>query len=293
MTFVHSVVANIASTWVSLFSIAAMMWGLERLSPKEKVSTESQLRSLVFWLFAGIASAIATSVFDLLDRELKPRPLVVVPLNSWFAHAWVHWSMYVIAPLVGMILYDFFGYWLHRAQHKWFWRLHAVHHSIEELSGINSYFHWTEPFFRIFFISLPAAYLVGIDGLESIFLIELLVKVQGYYLHTPTDLHLGPILRRVIADNRFHRIHHSVEPRHFNTNFAAGTTLWDQLFGTAYFPERDEWPEVGVVGEPSARTVSAFLWGPFQQASSSQSATAALVAGGRSTDQLSGPHQAA
>jgi sterol desaturase/sphingolipid hydroxylase (fatty acid hydroxylase superfamily) len=275
MTFVHSVLGNIAATWVSLFSIAAMMWGIERLFPKHKVSTASQLRSLVFWLFAGLASAVAASVYELLYRGLHPRPLLVIPLNSWFTHPWVHWSIYVVAPLLGMILYDFFGYWLHRAQHKWFWRLHAVHHSIEELSGINSYFHWTEPFFRIFFISLPAAYLVGIDGLESIFLIELMVKVQGYYLHTPTNLHLGPVLRRVIADNRFHRVHHSVEPRHLNTNFAAGTTLWDQLFGTAYFPEEDEWPEVGVLGEPSARTLSEYLWGPFQPLGGKASATAA------------------
>ena len=265
MAFVHSVIGNLASTWLSLFSIAAMMWGVERLFPRDKVSTSSQLRSLFFWLFAGVASAVATSVYDLMDDHLSPRPILVIPLNRWLSSPWVHWSMYILAPLLGMILYDFFGYWLHRAQHKWFWRLHAVHHSIEELSGINSYFHWTEPFFRVFFISLPAAYLVGIDGLKSIFLIELLVKVQGYYLHTPTNLHLGPVLRRVIADNRFHRVHHSIEPRHLNTNFAAGTTLWDQLFGTAYFPAEDEWPEVGVVGEPSARTLSAYLWGPFQR----------------------------
>ena len=266
MTFVHSVIGNIAATWVSLFSIAAMMWGIERLFPKNKVSTASQLRSLVFWLFAGFASAVAASIFDVINRDLNPQPLLIIPLRSWLARPWLHWSMYLVAPLLGMILYDFFGYWLHRAQHKWFWRLHAVHHSIEELSGINSYFHWTEPFFRICFISLPAAYLVGIDGLESIFLIELLVKVQGYYLHTPTTLHLGPVLRRVIADNRFHRVHHSIEPRHFNSNFAAGTTLWDQLFGTAYFPEDDEWPQVGLVGEPPATTLSDYLWGPFQPA---------------------------
>lgn len=265
MAFVHSVLSNIAATWISLFSIAAMMWGIERLFSKQKISASSQLRSLVFWLFAGLASAVATSVYDLLDRYFSPRPILVIPLNSWLAGPWLHWSMYVLAPLLGMILYDFFGYWLHRAQHKWFWSLHAVHHSIEELSGINSYFHWTEPFFRILFISLPAAYLVGIDGLESIFLIELLVKVQGYYLHTPCNLHLGPLVRRVIADNRFHRVHHSVEPRHFNTNFAAGTTLWDQLFGTAYFPRDDEWPEVGVIGEPAATSLSEYLWGPFQR----------------------------
>jgi len=279
MAFVHSVFGNIAATWVSLLSIAAMMWGIERLFSKQKISVASQLRSLVFWLVAGFASAIATSIFDVLDRHLGPRPVLIIPLRSWLASPWVHWSMYIVAPLLGMILYDFFGYWLHRAQHKWFWSLHAVHHSIEELSGINSYFHWTEPFFRILFISLPAAYVVGIDGLESIFLIELLVKVQGYYLHTPCNIHLGPVLRRVIADNRFHRVHHSVEPRHFNTNFAAGTTLWDQLFGTAYFPAEDEWPEVGVVGEPPARTLNEYLWGPFQrlQASAPVASTESAV----------------
>lgn len=275
MAFVQSVLANIASTWVSLVSIVAMMWGLERLFSKQTISASSQLRSMLFWLFAGAASAVAGSVYDVLSRHLSPRPLFIIPLNSWFAHPWIHWSMYIVAPLLGMILYDFFGYWLHRAQHKWFWSLHAVHHSIEELSGINSYFHWTEPFFRIFFISLPAAYVVGIDGLESIFLIELLVKVQGYYLHTPTDLHLGPVLRRVIADNRFHRVHHSVEPRHFNMNFAAGTTLWDQLFGTAYFPQEDEWPDVGLIGEPSARTLGDYLWGPFKGLKAAPPATAA------------------
>jgi sterol desaturase/sphingolipid hydroxylase (fatty acid hydroxylase superfamily) len=273
MAFVESVLGNLASIWLGLVSIAAMMWGLERLFSKQKISSASQVRSMVFWLVAGLASAVATSIYDLLDRKLSPRPLVIIPLNGWFAHPWIHWSMYVIAPLLGMILYDFFGYWLHRAQHKWFWRFHSVHHSIEELSGINSYFHWTEPFFRICFISLPAAYLVGIDGLESIFIIELLVKVQGNYLHTPTSLHLGPVLRRVIADNRFHRVHHSVEPRHFNTNFAAGTTLWDQLFGTAYFPAEDEWPDVGVVGEPSARTLREYLWGPFQRLEDASAAT--------------------
>lgn len=264
MAFAQTLLGNILSMWVSTLGMAGMMWGIERLFPRQTVSIGSQIRSLSFWLFAGLSMALVTSLFDVISARFPPHPIIIVPLNSWLAHPLVHWSMVIVAPLVGMILYDFFGYWLHRAQHRWFWRLHAVHHSIEELSGINSYFHWTEPFFRMVFISLPAAYLVGIDAVETVFLVELLVKIQGYYLHTPTTLHLGPIVRRVVADNRFHRIHHSTDPRHFDKNFAAGTTLWDQLFGTAYFPAEDEWPEVGLVGEPSARTLSDYLWGPFR-----------------------------
>lgn len=264
MAFVQPLLGNILTVWVSTLGAAVMMWGIERLFPKGAVSIGSQLRSLIFWLFAGLSMAVAVTLFDLISAHFPARPLVIIPLNSWLSHPLVHWSMFLIAPLLGMILYDFFGYWLHRAQHRWLWRLHAVHHSIEELSGINSYFHWTEPFFRMVFISLQAAYLVGIDGVESVFVIELLVKVQGYYLHTPTTLHLGPVVRRVIADNRFHRIHHSTDPRHFDKNFAAGTTLWDQLFGTAYFPAEDEWPECGLAGEPPARNLSDYLWGPFR-----------------------------
>ena len=35
-----------------------------------------------------------------------------------------------------------------------------------------------------------------------------------YYIHSPIDVHFGR-LRKVLVDNRFHRIHHSIEPRHF------------------------------------------------------------------------------
>jgi len=259
VSFVSSLAGNLYTTWLSTFSIAAMMWGVERLFPKGKVSLESQARSLKYWVFAGIGTATAITIYSVLGEWLNPRPLLVLPLNVWFANPLVHWSMYLVAPVLGMILYDFFGYWLHRAQHRWFWRLHSVHHSIEELSGINSYFHWSEQFFRIAFISLPAAYLVGIDGLESVFVVELLLKVQGYYLHSPSSIHLGPLVRRIIADNRFHRIHHSVEPQHFDKNFGAGTSLWDQLFGTAYFPAKDEWPATGIIDRPEVRRIKDYL----------------------------------
>jgi sterol desaturase/sphingolipid hydroxylase (fatty acid hydroxylase superfamily) len=73
------------------------------------------------------------------------------------------------------------------------------------------------------------------------------------------------VLRRIIADNRFHRIHHSVEPQHFGKNFGAGTSLWDQLFGTAYFPAADEWPATGLSDQREANTVSEYLWSPFKR----------------------------
>lgn len=265
MSLATEMFANLLITWENTLSIAAIMWCLERLLPKEHVSIESQLRSLKFWAVAGVGTASALTLYNLVGKYLQPQPLVIIPMNAWFGSPWVHWLMYLIAPLSGMIIFDFFGYWLHRAQHKWFWRLHAVHHSIEELSGINSYFHWTEQFFRIAFISLPAAYLIGIDAIQTVFIIELLFRLQDYYLHSPSTIHFGPVVRRVIADNRFHRIHHSREKHHFDKNFGAGTSIWDQLFGTAYFPTKNEWPLVGVAGQPEAKTICEYVFGAFRR----------------------------
>jgi sterol desaturase/sphingolipid hydroxylase (fatty acid hydroxylase superfamily) len=265
MSFIHSLGANVVGVWLMTCVIAVTMLILETLLPRQKVSLSSQLRSLKFWIFAGGGTALAVTIYGYLHDLLQPRPFFTIPLRAWFASPSIHWAAYIIGPVLGIILYDFFGYWLHRAQHKWLWRLHSIHHSIEELSGVNSYFHWTEQFFRIAFISLPAAYLVGIDGVKSVFIIELIVNLQGYYLHSPNTLHLGPVLRRIIADNRFHRIHHSVEPQHFGKNFGAGTSLWDQLFGTAYFPAADEWPATGLSDQREANTVSEYLWSPFKR----------------------------
>jgi sterol desaturase/sphingolipid hydroxylase (fatty acid hydroxylase superfamily) len=67
--------------------------------------------------------------------------------------------------------------------------------------------------------------------------VSFLIILHGHFIHSNTRLHLG-ILRVFFADNRFHRIHHSVQPEHFDKNFGSATTVWDRLFGTAHFPSR-------------------------------------------------------
>lgn len=260
----QSLAENIWGAWIGALSLCAMSWGLERLFPARKISFQSQLRSLGYWVIMGLGTGTAVTAFGALSNVLHPHPLLIVSLKQWLGSPAISWSLYVVTPLTAVILYDFFDYWMHRAQHKWFWKFHAIHHSIEELSGINSYFHWTEQFFRVAFISLPAAYLIGLDAIGTVFAMELLVRIQGYYLHSPTSIHFGPAIRRVIADNRFHRIHHSIHTCHFDKNFGAGTTVWDQLFGTAYFPARNEWPDTGMTEQPETRSLGEYLWGPFR-----------------------------
>lgn len=151
------------------FSLLNMAWifivlcGIERLWPKSPVTLASQLRSLKFWLFYAVAGAVIVTAFAYLKQTFPDRPLYVIPLKRWLENSPLYWAIYIIGPLAGMAIYDFFNYWMHRAQHKWFWAQHSIHHSIENLSAVNSYFHWTEHLFRIICISAPMALLFNIN----------------------------------------------------------------------------------------------------------------------------------
>lgn len=239
--------------------IFVVLWGVERLFPKDRPPERVQLASLRFWVFYAIAGAAIVTAYQLAKDYYQPQPLVIVPLREYLPA----WSSYVLGPLAAMAFYDFFNYWMHRAQHRWFWAQHSVHHSIRNLSAVNSYMHWTEEFFRLAFITIPTAVVFQLDIGGVTLVSTMLVMAHGNFIHSASSLHFGKIGRLLLADNRWHRIHHSIEREHFDKNFGTGITLWDRLFGTAYFPENHEWPATGVHDQPEVSTVSEYLWRPF------------------------------
>jgi sterol desaturase/sphingolipid hydroxylase (fatty acid hydroxylase superfamily) len=85
------------------------------------------------------------------------------------------------------------------------------------------------------------------------------------YVHSNTALGLGRA-RVLLADNRFHRIHHSLTPEHWDHNFGVLFPWWDMMFGTAWMPERDEWPVVGVPEYGEIQSVTELLARPLMRA---------------------------
>jgi sterol desaturase/sphingolipid hydroxylase (fatty acid hydroxylase superfamily) len=94
--------------------------------------------------------------------------------------------------------------------------------------------------------------------------------MQGLYEHSCMRLGLGP-LRYIISDNRYHRIHHSIEPQHIGKNFGSFTPTWDIVFGTAHFPTKAQWPQTGLVDQDEPQTILDFLFRPFRVARDSAS----------------------
>lgn len=237
----------------------SFMTALELLRPRSEVSLKSRALGILFWTLWVPVTAICFAGFRALWDWLGIPPLIVLPLTfSWtgvFAAA-------ILAPLAGAFVGDFFFYWFHRGQHAFFWRFHAVHHSIREMSAVNAYHHVSEGLIQTLLQLLPASLIVADTG-PAVPLMSVLIYFQASFIHSPASVHLGP-LRAVFADNRFHRIHHSLEEKHWDHNFGAFCTVWDRLFGTAWWPAKDEWPDVGLHEIDQPRNVRQWLTLPWR-----------------------------
>jgi sterol desaturase/sphingolipid hydroxylase (fatty acid hydroxylase superfamily) len=247
---------------------AGVLTLLEFMLSGEKHSFQSRFRGA---FFAAAYIGITTLFFTLFSKFLNfigIKPLIQIDLSSWS-----HWNnpvFDVVGALVAVIIVgiagDFFYYWFHRLQHTnaFLWRFHAVHHSLREMNAFNSNHHFTEEIFRIPFVMLPFGLLVSMSAGDTPVIIATIFGMHGIFIHSSTRFNLG-FGNRIIADNRFHRIHHSIDRRHWGKNYGSSSSIWDVLFKTAYFPKADEpMPATGLKAVPEPQNLHAFLFSPFQ-----------------------------
>lgn len=208
---------------------------------------------------AGIAGSIALMwPIHSLWPLIYPGVLMVLPLWQWLQPLGA--LGYALQFLLLIVIADFLAYWRHRAEHRRLWPIHVVHHAPHGLHAANDIGHPVQVLFSVAFISIPMS-LIQIDGPRSPFVVGFVVSLLSYYIRSPIDVHFGPF-RKVMVDNRYHRIHHSLEPKHFDRNFGICFSLWDRMFRTAYDPEPGEWPAVGVAGVKPPRTLTEYLMQP-------------------------------
>jgi len=243
--------------WCLVF---ALLTAFELLNPRERQSLRLRLVGVGFWAVLLALSFVASVTLALAWQVLNVRPLFAIP--SMQALVGGPLAAAILGAVIAAVIHDFFFYWCHRIQHRWLWRWHAVHHSIEELNAVNSYHHPSEAIISLLLLQLPMSLLVGFEHPASA-IVTLVLSLHLVWIHSPTRITLGP-LRAVLVDNRFHRIHHSLEPRHFDTNFGAFTTIWDRLFGTCHMPARGEWPKVGIAEARQPRDFGAWVGQPWQ-----------------------------
>jgi sterol desaturase/sphingolipid hydroxylase (fatty acid hydroxylase superfamily) len=225
----------------------------------ERVNARGTFRWAERW--PGVLFGLLNPVFAIL---------IAIPLKTMWAKIGIGPVLH-LAPLglgvagttlLLLLVTDFLMYWEHRFEHRFLWRVHAVHHSAEHLSAANNYAHPLQYLPLFLFVSVPLS-LVDMGSFALPVAIATVKAILEFYIHSPTTLSFGR-LRALVVDSPFHRIHHSIEERHFDRNFGILFSFWDQLFGTCHMPVAGEWPDTGVPESRSPQTVAEWLVFPFR-----------------------------
>ncbi|WFU06950.1 sterol desaturase family protein (plasmid) [Rhizobium sp. CB3171] len=252
-------------TLVAIFATTCVV--LEVIFPAYRYSFASYVRGVRNWVIRIGCGAVIWHLYAVGLKLLGIKPLLTVDFGALLHsnNPIVNTGLAVLSGVLVAIAGDFFYYWMHRAQHAvpFLWRLHATHHSIRELTAWNCNHHLTEPFVYALFVTLPLTLINFESGVVPVVAMTL-ITFQAHLSHSSTRVNLGP-LRYIIGDNKFHRIHHSMEPHHRHRNYGFFTTVWDTVFRTAYWPKKEEWPQVGLRDQPEPLTVRDYFMFPFDK----------------------------
>ena len=146
--------------------------------------------------------------------------------------------------MVFFVVKDFIEWNIHRLLHltPWLWEFHKLHHSIEELDWIGNFrFHWGEVVVYKTLSYLPLV-ILGVDG-TVILLMAIVSTLMQDLNHSNLRIDWGP-LRYLFNSAKMHVWHHDIiQHGRGGQNFGIVLSVWDWIFGTAYWPADQEQPE--------------------------------------------------
>ena len=155
-----------------------------------------------------------------------------------------------LGAAAGVVVYEFFHYWYHRAVHKsdfLFRWVHQMHHSVEGLDPYGAYY--LAPSDAIGFITLQTLVFGPLLGLpiEAVVLANVFLTFNAIFQHANirTPQWLGYIIQRPES----HGIHHQRGVHAYNYS---DLPLWDMVFGTFRNPRTFE-GEIGFWHGASSR----------------------------------------
>jgi sterol desaturase/sphingolipid hydroxylase (fatty acid hydroxylase superfamily) len=253
----------IVSTYVPVLCVAAAVTALERWRPNReewRPPTREIGTDLGFMLVVQLALPPMVG-FLFAYALIEPARALDLPVARLWPHGWPIWVQAVLMVLV----VDFLRYWLHRAAHEndTLWRLHSVHHSVEQLYWLNTArFHPIEKALQMCLDSLPFL-LMGVDA-TVLALYYLAYASNGFFQHCNVRLRYG-FLNYIVGSAETHRWHHSRTPREANANYGNTVIVWDLLFGTWFLPADRQVDELGLSDPGYPKSFLGLLRAPFRR----------------------------
>lgn len=227
---------------------------LELLWAKRRDPTAYEPRDTLVSLALGTGSTVAGALVGGF----------VVAITVWVAQfrlfdiGWTWWAW----PLC-FVLDDLAYYWFHRTAHRvrWFWASHVIHHSSQHYNLSTALRQtWTGFFSLAFMFRLPL-FLIGFEP-AMVFFCAGLNLIYQFWIHTEAVRRCPRWFEAVMNTPSHHRVHHGVNPRYLDANYAGVFIIWDRMFGT-YTPELDAEPvRYGIVKQLGSFNL---IWAAFHE----------------------------
>ena len=218
-----------------LGTVAWEWWAVKTGRAKGRYETRDAITSLIMGSGSAVINAATGVISYWLLIQAWPYRVMDMPV-TW-------WSFILV-----FVLYDLVYYWKHRSAHvfRWFWMEHITHHSSTHYNLTTALRQpWFGPFTGLILLSIPLV-LLGFHP-AFIFFAGGLNLVYQYWIHTETIDKMPAWFEAVMNTPSHHRVHHAINPRYLDANYAGVFIIWDRMFGT-FVPERaDDKPDYGIV----------------------------------------------
>jgi len=234
---------------------------------------------LDYRLFFVTTFFYATGAVELVVTSHAVEAGVVAGLDRLFgpvAHAPAGPAVIVLVTLADLLVFEFAYWFIHWLLHRVpaLWAFHALHHSAEVLTPFTE---WRQHPVELFlFPAINAVIVGGFFGLThhllgpdaqpiSLFGFDVLqfvgVMTILHLRHTHLWITVPDVLARIVQTPAHHQIHHSADPKHFDTNLGLFLSLWDWVFGTLWIPrDADRRSLVLGIGEGKAHRGVVDAW---------------------------------
>tara|TARA_B100000686_G_C16536289_1_gene834976 strand:+ start:256 stop:807 length:552 start_codon:yes stop_codon:yes gene_type:complete len=138
-----------------------------------------------------------------------------------------------VSILFTLFIFDLIIYLQHFIFHKVsiLWKFHKVHHSdieIDVTTGLR--FHVIEIFIsmiiKLFFISI-----IGPPAIAML-VFEIILNFASMFNHSNINIpnKIEKFIKVIFVTPKMHRIHHSTNNTHLNSNFGFNFSFWDRFF---------------------------------------------------------------
>ena len=235
-----------------LLLIAEMIVSLRK--DRSRYEARDTLTSLMLGTVSQVAGALVGAA--VIGMSVWVYQFHLFDIGIEFSTWWWAW-------ILCFFLDDLAYYAFHRSAHRvrWFWASHVIHHSSQHYNLSTALRQTWTGFFSLAFLFRLPLFLIGFPPALVFFCVGLNLIYQ-FWIHTEVIGRMPRWFEAVMNTPSHHRVHHAVNPRYLDRNYAGVFIIWDRMFGT-FEPELDEdRPRYGIVRQLGSFNI---LWAAFHE----------------------------